>query len=136
MKKSLQLAVLLTLIFFLGSCSDKNELVGYSDDNIKLSTKLVSFDKNENTATITTKGDGWWINGVSVNGINYPRAKDTDATSNSYTIEGVSFVVEKKNKTTLAVAADENNTGAERKMIVELQSGNYFDRVVIVQKGE
>lgn len=99
MQQTLKLTALLALVFILGSCSDEKKLDGYSDDNIKLSTKIVRFDNSKNTATITTKGDGWWINGVSFDGKDYPRATDIEATSNSYTIEGESFIVEKKNHT-------------------------------------
>lgn len=138
MKQILKLTTLLALIFLLGSCSDEEKLDGYSDDNIKLSTKLVSFDKNENTAIITTKGDGWWINGVSVNGKNYSRLKDytIDVTSDSYVVKDDCFIVEKKNKTTLNIKVDENDTGAEREIVVYLQAGNYYDHIAVTQKAK
>ena len=71
MKQTLKLIGLIALILFLNSCKS-DRLDGDWDDNIKLSTKTVHFDKNKNTTTITTKGSSWWINGVSVDEKYFP----------------------------------------------------------------
>lgn len=138
MKKSLKIIGLIVFTLILGSCSTER-LVGDWDDNIKLSTKTVHFDKNKNATTITTKGEWWWINGLIVNGEHFQPSKDQediDLTSDSYAFKGDWFTVEKKNKTTLYIEVDENNTVAKRNIVVTLQAGNYFDGVTITQQAE
>lgn len=71
MKQTLKLIGLIAFTLILGSCSIER-LTGDWDDNIKLSTKTVRFDKNKNATTITTKGSSWWINVVSVDGKYFP----------------------------------------------------------------
>lgn len=66
MKQTLKLIGLLALTLILSSCSkskDEMDPIGESSDIIKLSTKTIHFDKSKIATTITTKGDGWWING-------------------------------------------------------------------------
>ena len=77
-------------------------------------------------------------NGVLVNGKDFITAQDQniDPTQDSYTFQGEWFTVEKKNKTTLNITMDENRGETERKIIIHLQAGNYFDRVSITQEGE
>jgi len=66
MKKAQFILLILTAVLF--SCSDEKD--GDWDDNIGLSQKEVQFDASENSIVITTKGEGWWINDVSLNGKN------------------------------------------------------------------
>lgn len=137
MKQASKLIGLIALTLILASCSI-DRLDGDWDDNIKLSTRIVHFDKNKNTATVKTRGSTWWINGVLVNGKDFITAQDQniDPTQDSYTFKGEWFTVEKKNKTTLNINVDENGSETERKIIIHLQAGNYFDRVAITQKSK
>lgn len=137
MKQASKLIGLIALTLILTSCSI-DRLVGDWDDNIKLSTKIVHFDKNKNTATVKTRGSSWWINGVLVNGKDFLTAQDQniDPTQDSYTLKGEWFTVKKKNKTTLNINVDENGSETERKIIIHLQAGNYFDRVAITQESD
>lgn len=137
MKQTLKLIGLIAFTLILASCSI-DRLDGDWDDNINLSTRLIHFDKNKNAATVKTRGSSWWINGVLVNGKDFSSAQDQniDLKLDSYTFKGDWFTVEKKDKTTLNIDMDENHTETERKIIIHLQAGNYFDRVSITQEGE
>lgn len=135
MKQASKIFGLIVLTLILGSCSTK-ELVGDWDDNIKLSTKTIHFDKNKNSTIITTKGSSWWINEVSVNVNYFYPSEGIDIHSDSFIFKNDCFIVEKKNRTTLHIEIDENNTNAERKIVVHLQCGNYFDLITITQQAE
>lgn len=121
-------------IFLLSSCSDKERLTGDWDDIIKLSTKNVEFSANTDSITITTKGDWWWINWISIGDsiYTYNNRKDINLESNSYVIKEYCFIV-KRSKNTLFVKLNENNTGIERLMKIGLEAGDYFDGVSIKQ---
>ena len=51
-------------IFIFTSCSDKKELIGDWDDNIKLSRKNAIFSCEVDSISIDTQGNGWWIDSV------------------------------------------------------------------------
>lgn len=135
MKKLSKLISLLTLILIISSCTntEKEKPIGKWDDIIKLSTKNVEFDANQNSVTITTEGDWWWVVEVSVNGEEYGIPDDIKLESESYIIEQDCFMVEKKDKNTLYIEIDENLSNTERTIIVTLEAGNYFDNVIIKQ---
>jgi hypothetical protein len=122
-------------IFLIISCSDKEDPIGKWDDNIKLSVKNVEFAAKGDSVTIKTEGDWWWINGISINGISsvYYNRESIDLESDSYIIEGDCYTVERRDKNTLFVRMNENLTGKERKMIIDLEAGDYFDSVGIKQ---
>jgi hypothetical protein len=127
--------ILILSIFLISSCSDKEDPLGKWDDNIKLSTKNVQFGVNADSVVITTEGDWWWINGISVNGIRsvYYNREDVDLEADSYVLEGDCYIVEKRDKNTLFISMSENLTGNERRMLVTLEAGDYFDYVEILQ---
>jgi hypothetical protein len=114
---------------------NNEDLIGKWDDIIKLSTKNVEFSAYDDSVAITTKGDWWWINGVSIGDILYNthNIPDINLESNSYVIRGDGFVVERRNKNTLFVKLSKNNTGTERLMKISLEAGDYFDGVIIKQ---
>ncbi len=136
MKNRLKFACLLTLMLFIKACSNTNEPEGKWSDNIKLSKKNIEFDSNINTATITTKGDWWWVINVSVNDRSFDLPDTIDIEAESYIYKRDCFVIEKKDNKTLNISVDENLTNTERKIIVRFQAGNYFDNVVVIQKGK
>jgi hypothetical protein len=135
MKKSIILILSVFLMYSCNSNSKEKILTGKWNDIIKLSTRNVEFSANEDSLTITTKGDWWWINGVSIGDILYNthNMPDINLESNSYVIKGDGFVVERRNKNTLFVKLSKNNTGEERLMKIMLEAGDYFDGVSIKQ---
>lgn len=127
--------ILILSVFLISSCSDKEDPIGKWNDNIKLSTKNVEFAAKTDSITITTGGDWWWIDGVSLGDstyIYYDR-EDINLESNSYIIKENYFIVERRDKNTLFVKLVENNSGNERLMTIFLQAGDYFDYIHIKQ---
>jgi hypothetical protein len=127
--------ILILSVFFMISCSDKKDPIGKWDDIIKLSTKNVGFTAEKDSVTITTGGDWWWIDGISFEGskYHYYHREDINLESDSYSIMENCFIVERRDKNTLFVKLNENNTGNERSMNITLEAGDYFDHVNIKQ---
>ncbi|MFI1771941.1 hypothetical protein [Thalassobellus citreus] len=127
------------ILFFglltLSSCLDKKEIDGKWDDIIKLSTKNVELTHKMNSVTITTKGDWWWIDAVSFeNSIySYYDNEDINLESDSYSIIEEEFLIKRRDKNTLFIKLNENNTGKERVMNITFEAGDYFDYVTIKQ---
>ncbi len=130
--------ILILSVFFMISCSDKEDPIGKWDDNIKLSTKNVDFSSEIDSVTVTTEGDWWWIDGISFEDSTYSyyHRDDIDLESDSYIITEEEFIVERRDKNTLFIKINENNSGIERKMNISLEAGNYFDNVTIVQSAK
>ncbi|MDX1828619.1 MAG: hypothetical protein R3342_03640 [Lutibacter sp.] len=135
MKNKLNIFYLITLSLFIYSCSNSNNdrPIGQWDDNIKLSIKDVTFKSTSDSIIITTEGDWWWVIGISINNENFEDFGGIDVTSDNYTIEQNGILIEKRDKNTLFIQADENPLNIERKIIVQLEAGDYFDRVIITQ---
>jgi len=102
-------------------------------DNIKLSVKDVVFKADGDSVLITTKGDWWWITEISVNDTNYFDFEGIDVLSDHYRITKDCFVVERRDKYTLFISMDANPLNIDRIVKVELEAGDYFDRVTIYQ---
>ena len=129
-------AIVLTLsVFMMISCSDKKDLIGKWDDNIKLSTKNVEFSAETDSVIITTEGDWWWIDGISFEDSTYSyyHHEDINLESDSYSIKENSFIVERRDKKTLFVKLNKNETENERNMNITIEAGDYFDHVNIKQ---
>jgi len=124
-------------LFILSSCSDKEVIDGKWDDNIKLSTKSVELTSKLDSVTITTEGDWWWIDAVSFEDSTYSYygREDINLESDSYSIIEEQFLIERRDKNTLFIKIDENNTGNERVMNITFEAGDYFDYVTIKQAG-
>lgn len=122
--------ILLILSAFLVACSDSGK-IGLWDDNIELSQKEVQFTSSENSIVITTGKDGWWINGVSLDGNNdYEPLENVEG---GFLVEEEEFLVERTGAKEIYIEMSANSTGSERVFIVGLQNGNYFDGVKITQ---
>lgn len=121
--------------FLLSSCSDKEEIEGKWDDNIKLSTKNVNLSSKIDSITITTGGSWWWIDSVSFQDsiYGYYTREDIKLDADFYSITEDQFLIEKRNKNTLFVKLNKNNTGKERIMNITFEAGDYFDYVSIKQ---
>lgn len=132
MKKAM---VLVFGIFILISCKDNENPIGKWDDVIKLSTKSVELTARADSVTITTRGDWWWVDGISFQDSTYSyyNREDINLESDAYSINEDAFTVERRDKNTLFVRLKENNTGAERTMLIGLEAGDYFDHVSIKQ---
>ena len=133
MKKVL---IFIMSVFVLTSCSDKEEVIGKWDDNIKLSQKSAKFSYETDSITINTQGNGWWINSVEYSDSVYYPAVPYDLPFEPVTIKGNSFLVEHRDKKTLFIKMEENNTGIKRELKIVVQGGNYFDYVYISQSAK
>lgn len=131
-------AFLLIITSILASCSAFDEPDGKWDDNIKLSAKKFNFVADADSVTINTKGDWWWIDGISLNDINfcYYQRDGIDLESDSYTLKDSCFVVEKRDQHTLFIKMDKNPTKESRVLTVSLQAGDYFDSIKVTQSGK
>ena len=132
-----KLILFLLGIILISSCN-KEEPIGKWEDNIKLSTKNVAFEVKSDSVIITTEGDWWWIDGISLNDSTYSyyNNENVNLESDSYIITETNFVVERRDKHTLFIKLDENLTGKERVMIIGLEAGDYFDNVKIKQSAK
>lgn len=132
MKKTMILVIGMVILI---SCKDKLNPIGKWDDNIKLSTKSVELTAQADSVTITTEGDWWWVDGISFQDSTYSyyNREDINLESDAYSIKEDAFTVERRDKNTLFVRLNENNTGTERTMLIGLEAGDYFDHVSIQQ---
>jgi hypothetical protein len=135
MKNKLYLFYLIALTLVIYSCSNANNErpLGQWDDNIKLSVKDIHFKSTADSITVKTQGNWWWVIGVSVNSVNFNNFERINILSDNYVIKQDCFFIERKDKNTLFIKLDENLTSIERIVFVELEAGDYFDRVKIIQ---
>lgn len=133
MQKNLISALLLILFITFNACTRKE---GDWDDNIQLSLKTAEFSALGDSVTVKTGGDWWWIYNISVNDTYYRGSTDSTYTLESYVVQHDCFVVERKDKNTLFIKVDENTTHEVRVIKVQLEAGDYFDRVTITQKAK
>lgn len=133
MKKLSFLLNLLLIGVLLISCSGSSEVeeIGRWSDNIHLSQKNVNFGTNGGTATITSQGN-WWLNDISLDNISYD-TKSLNKFSKSFLFENNDIRVEKIDDKTLLIKTNTNSTNKQRIFIIEIQSGDYFDRIYITQ---
>lgn len=121
--------VLLVLTFVMISC-DANE-----KNNIDLSTKYLEMSSQAGSSVIYVDGKDWWINDVNVEGIRlYATPEDIEKDCES--IEGDWFVIEKDGDDKLHVSVLENGSGHVRKMVMTIESENYFDYISVYQRGK
>ncbi|OXA91667.1 fimbrial biogenesis chaperone [Flavobacterium hercynium] len=122
--------LLLMSFFLLISCTNQED--GKWDDNIKLSQKEVTFDSESNTVTISTKDGRWWLNQVAINQELIDISK-VDAIAKDFTITNAEFQIERKEGKQIIITMNKNTTGADRRLIVGVQNGNYYDGIVVNQ---
>ena len=134
MKNSIKFLFCLFLAINLSSCSDSKD--GDWDDNIHLSKDSATFSAQTDSITVTTGGDWWWVDAVSVGDENFYNFQDVDLESDNYTVECDDVVVSRRDKNTLFIKAGENPSENKRLIVVGLEAGDYFDRVVIWQEGK
>ncbi len=136
MKKAIIL--FLSIVLFNSCIIEKDEPLGQWDDIIKLSTRKVDFVAKADSVIIKTEGDWWWVEHIQLNDsiYSYYGNDSIDLESDHYKIVGDDFVVERRDKNTLFVKLNENTSGVERKLVISLEAGDYFDYVAITQKGK
>jgi hypothetical protein len=115
------------------SCSDTEGPIGIWDDNIKLSQKGVQFTAEKSSTLITTEGESWWIDGISLNGSSNLAIREIDTSAKNFVLDEAEFRIERKNGTEIHVEMTENMTGVERILIIGLSAGNYSDGIRISQ---
>ncbi len=124
--------VILFLLISLASCNSANNRWS---DKIQLSTKKAELMADRDSIIISIAGNLWWINDVNANG-NYFYANPEDIAKDYTNIRGEWFSVEKQGARRLVVKVSENTSKIARKMIITLESGNYFDYINVFQKGK
>ena len=125
-----------SIIFFIilvGSCTKKNS--GW-DDVIKLSTKSANFSSNADSITITAEGNWWWINNVFADSNSYYYDQDVHPESENYSIQNDYFEVAKKDNHTIFVKMDANPLSSQRRLMISVEAGDYFDMISITQAGK
>jgi hypothetical protein len=135
MKKKYYFSLLFIISAIIFSFS-KKQPIGKWDDIIKLSVKNVEFGAENDSVTITTEDEWWWVTHVRVNDEIFYVPDSINTESDHYSISQDCYVVERRDKHTLFIKADANTTGSQRTIKVALEAGDYFDGVVVTQAGE
>jgi len=63
----------------------------------------------------------------------FERSENSDG---DFLMDEEEFLIERRNSKELYIQMSPNTTGSERKLLIGLQSGNYFDGVTITQSVE
>lgn len=103
------------------------------EDSIKLSKHEIEFEAEKGSQTVVSEGL-WWLSYVEnlQTSISYPGVGDINTTGNLGTYEWLN--IEKIDKKTLQIKV-ERNAGTIRKMRIAVTCGDFFDYIVVTQKG-
>jgi hypothetical protein len=129
--------IICLLSIIVASCSqDDNKLEskdGDWGDVIKLSKHEVFFEADDSSQTVVSEGL-WWLSYVEnlQTSISYPGVGDINTTGNLGTYEWLN--IEKMDNKTLQIKV-ERNAGTIRKMRIAVTCGDFFDYIVVTQKG-
>jgi len=107
---------------------------GKWNDIIQLSTKTAEFNAIGDSVIITTNGNWWWINGISLDDSVRLNFEGVNVLSDQYKIDGDTYVVERRDLNTLFIKLDANPKKTLRTLKIFLEAGDYFDAVTITQK--
>jgi hypothetical protein len=116
----------LSITLILTSC-------GGWPDNIKLSTKTAQFTANGDSILISTKGDSWWLTGITVDNIRFDNFDGINVHADSYLVKQDCFIFQRRNGNTIFIKLEPNSNSFKRTVIFELEDGDYFDKVTITQ---
>lgn len=136
MKSTMIIGVFVTLCLGLISCDSQEEPVGFSDDVIQLSERALLVTVESNSSIVTTKGTGWWIEGIYLNDDWSYDLSTIDTTKDNFVIEHDPFTIARKNTTELHISMSQNDTGSQRVLFIGLQDGNYSDGITITQAAD
>lgn len=131
MKRSICFLIFVLFTAALISCSKKK--LGQWDDNIHLSKRQVEFKSSQDSATIYTVGNSWWLNDIALDN-NLIDLQQIDHTSQNFIVEEPEYTVQRINGRTIKIKMNANSTNAERMLFIGLQAGDYFDAIRITQK--
>ena len=132
MKKSLILSLITLITALLMSYCIRRD--GKWNDIIQLSTKTAEFNPIGDSVIIKTKGNWWWINGISLDDSLRLNFEGVNVLSDQYKIDGDTYVVERRDLNTLFIKLDANPKKTLRTLKIFLEAGDYFDAVIITQK--
>ena len=122
-----------TVIFMsLAGCSKKDP-IGKWEDNIKLSQKNATLQPGVDSITITTAGNSWWINNISLDSTMVPNSFNINTSQPSFVFSTADFVLQRINGISLKIKMNANTGNANRRLLIGMQDGNYFDGIVITQ---
>ncbi len=136
MSRNRKLSIVGLMLILLSSVScleDRPD--GDWDDNIHLSQKKVEFTSAKNSITITTKGKWWWICDVSLNG-KHLNLEGMNTSKGNFVINQEEFRIERRDTTEIHIEMTKNTTRTERILDIELEAGDYFDRIEVIQAKE
>jgi len=131
MKTALKITLLLLLTVNISCSKTELDCLGCSSDVIAFSQKNIQFNSEDNNITITSKGS-WWLNSITLDG-NIIDTKGIHYASKQYKVEHQNFTFEKKNAKEIFIRLSANTTSKERKLLIEVQAGNYHDRIFVSQ---
>ncbi|GAB6008044.1 hypothetical protein [Dysgonomonas reticulitermitis] len=116
----------------LFACDGKE---GEQNDTIKLSTKRLVFGYSASTQEITTKGEKWVIDYVTVNNVSVEDFPSQGNGNGDFYYEGEWFQLKRTAKK-LEVSVKENTTNEIRRIHIYISDANYFTSVNIEQKAK
>ena len=122
-------------LLMLSSCTDKEETNDIWKDKINPSPKYAELSAKTDSVSFTTEYDGWTIDHICIEDSSYRYfdSKDFNFQADTFTLSGDVFYMKKSDGHTLFVRLNQNNTGQERYMSIDFQSGNFFEEVSIKQ---
>ena len=130
------LVLLISLLFISTACSVNNDSpVGFSEDIIKLSQKEASFSSSGDSIVITTEGETWWVENISLDGTSFD-LQEVNTLNGNFEINAEDFVIERKNATEIHISMTPNSTQTDRVLRISLEDGNYFDGITITQAAQ
>ena len=132
MNNILSVVIIITLFISFSSCTQK---AGDWDDNIMLSQKQFTIEANTESIEITTEGEGWWISDIQLD-YEYFDFSSVNTTKSTFEIEEEAFCITRNSVKNLLVKMTENQGVNQRELRIGVQSGNYFDGIVVIQKGK
>lgn len=133
MKKIIATVIVAFVLLQISCTTYRKE--GDWDDNILLSKKTATFQANGDSVIITTGGTGWWINCISINDkIMHLEDAIQNQSTNYFKLQTDSCLIERKDQKTLFIRLNRNIYNRERKLLVSLQAGDYFDGITVTQK--
>ncbi len=128
--------IFLFSILLLGCSQQENDLMrkdGAWDDDIRLSKHEIVFEASNGSEVINSEGL-WWLSGVEIpqSDIWYKGKGDIHTTGELGTYEWMTL--EKPTQKSLRINVD-RNTGEERKFRIVVTCGDFFDYILVTQKG-
>lgn len=103
-------------------------------DNIELSHRKASLEADRDSAVFTTRGTCWWIDRILVDGCPVD-FKVADSQKDKFRLDGKWFTIERDGRQRLVVKTEDNRFVSPRNIQIVLEVGEYYDSIVVEQKG-